>query len=97
MDRIYTVTSSDEELFINYARRNGYYYKSTQAYGDYPFINPEGVKEEVAVSVFLKPLDYGLYPYLDSLSYYCPDDGEVTNKPKGGKKFARFKLNETDK
>jgi len=87
MDRIYTVTSSDEELFINYARRNGYYYKSTQAYGDYPFINPEGVKEEVAVSVFLKPLDYGLYPYLDSLSYYCPDDGEVTNKPKGGKKY----------
>lgn len=87
MDRIYTVNSSDEELFINYAKRNGYYYKSTQQYGDYPIVTSSGEKENIRISVFLKPLDYGLYPYVDTLSYYCPEDGEVTNKRTSNKNY----------
>lgn len=79
MDRIYTATQADEEMFINYAKKNGYYYKSSQGAGDYPFVTPEGQKS-IKVSVFMNNIDYQYYPWVDTLPYFNKVTKEVTNR-----------------
>ena len=97
MDRIYTETSSDEFMFIEYAKKNGYFYKSQQQMGaDVQITTPEGNKS-VNMSVFVDSKNgegYPKYPYLDTMQFYCVADGEVTNTIKSNKRY--IQLTSTD-
>jgi len=79
MDRIYTNNSADEQLFKDFAKANGFWYKKDQnMYDDTPFIGPNG-EEEKYITVYLKPIDHNYYPYMDSLKFYNPGTGKITN------------------
>jgi len=91
MDRIYTNNSADEQLFKDFANKNGFFYKKNQdMYDDTPFIGPndDNIKE---IKVTLKAVDYNYYPYMDTLKYYDPNTGEITNIPGG-----EYNLTDTD-
>lgn len=84
MDRIYTAKDSDVYMFIEYAKSKGYLYKSSQSYGwDYDIIDGRtGNRQFVPMSVELKPESYRYYPYLDTMQYYNPKTGNITNNGK---------------
>jgi len=80
MDRIYTTYDWQIKLFIDYALKNNYIFKSKQIYGGsvIPVIN-DGKKENLIMSVNLKPNEYRYYPYVDTLQFYNPKNGILTN------------------
>jgi hypothetical protein len=79
MDRIYTNNSADEQLFKDFAKANNFWYKKDQnMYEDTPFIGPNG-EEERYITVHLKAVDHNYYPYMDSLKFYNPGTGRITN------------------
>lgn len=84
MDRIYTANDSDEYMYIEYAKNNGYYYKSQQTYGaNISIIHPDGNNEKTILEVDLKAKDYdNKYPYADTLQYYNPETGHISNNIK---------------
>jgi len=85
MDRAYTANDSDEYMFIEYAKSNGYYYKSSQTYGsDYDIVHPSGESKRTKLEVHLPPKSYENYPYVDTLQYYNPDTGVISNNYIGG-------------
>ena len=80
MDRIYTTFDWQIKLFIDYAIKNNYIYKSKQIYGGnvIPVII-DGKKEKLIMTVNLKPISYDYYPYVDTLQFYCPETGVLTS------------------
>ena len=84
MDRVYSINDFDVELFKTYARERGWLYKSRQTYGYNHNIIDSKNGEEYEWSTFImnaiiKPLKYKHYPYLDTLSIYNRETGELTN------------------
>lgn len=79
MDRIYYVNDSDVDLFKNYAKKEGWYYKHQQ--NNEPnevIINPEG--KGVISGIFVDlDTDFKYYPYMDTLRYLSKSDGYLTN------------------
>jgi len=69
MDRIYTSKDSHIKLFNKYADKNGYFYNKS-------------IKNRLdkQISVKLKPIKYNKYPFMDTLTYYLPEKGILTNK-----------------
>ena len=81
MDRVYTNDYSDEQLFIMYAKKNGWLYKSVQAYGSEPITDSlTDRSKELKMSVNIKPVEYEYYPYLDTMFYYDKNAGYLTSK-----------------
>lgn len=80
MDRIYTTQDWQIKLFIDYAIKNNYIFKSKQIYGGsvIPVIR-NGRKDKIMMSVNLKPKDYKNYPYVDTLQFYNPTTGVLTS------------------
>jgi hypothetical protein len=79
MDRIYTNNSADEQLFKDFAKANNFWYKKEQnMYEDTPFIGPND-EEEKWITVHLKAVDHNYYPYMDSMKFYNPGTGRITN------------------
>lgn len=72
MDRIYTIRDSDVNLFINYAKKNGWYYKSKQI-SDARYIVGEDV-----VKCTLNNWNFVNYPYMDTM-HLLTDNGVLTN------------------
>lgn len=85
MDRIYTNQTADEELFKQWAIKNGYWYKKEQTYSDYTefLFNKEDGTIERRQGEFSVKLDnkgeYNYYPYMDSFKYYEPKTGVLYN------------------
>jgi hypothetical protein len=80
MDRIYTNNSADEQLFKDFAKTSNFWYKKEQnMYSDTPFITNVDGEEEKYITVYLKSIDYDYYPYMDSLKFYNPGTGKITN------------------
>lgn len=71
LDRIYTNKPSDRDLFREYAKKNGWYYKAHNDSSDDPIVvSPEGETIEYEfLEVRIKRLDYPNYPYVDTLKY----------------------------
>lgn len=69
LDRIYVRDDADVYLFTEYAKKNGWLYKSNQnnmpedIYGD-----------EIKLDVELENYDFQYYPYLDTLAYKIPTE-----------------------
>jgi len=80
MDRIYTTYEWQNKLFIDYAIRNNWIYKSKQIYGGsvIPVI-VNGVKDKLVMSVKLKNMKYDYYPYVDTLQFYNPKTNILTS------------------
>ena len=85
MDRIYTIKTADEQLFKEWAIKNGYWFKSRQdfsEYTDFEFHKEDGEVEkrqgEFSVQLDIKG-EYGNYPYMDSFKYYNPYSGKLYN------------------
>lgn len=86
LDRIYTIEDSDVNLFREYAKKMGWYYKyynsSTNNNSCYA---PDG--EIVHIDISLKLENYGMtnFPYLDTLKYFDSYDGTLTYKSGNGR------------
>jgi len=72
MDRVYSTKSSHVDLFINYAKREGWLYKGEQVYGDSPIVN-DGVDRNIKMHVEIDNTDFKYYPFVDTLRYYYPN------------------------
>lgn len=84
LDRIYTANDSDEYMFKEYAKAKGYYTKKYQSYDDpMRFITPSGDEVNAIVEADLKPKDFKKnYTYMDTMKYYNPETGNITNDNK---------------
>lgn len=84
MDRQYTIKDSDVQKFRNYAKEQGWCYKSYNNHHSYGTVNIEGVDKNVGMTVKVKPFkdgdyDYLKYPYMDTFRRYNPNDGYFYN------------------
>lgn len=70
MDRIYTTNDYDVNLFIEYANKNDWYYKSSQNYS-YKSFDIKGSKSFPSnkLSIKLNNFKFKYYPYLDTLAF----------------------------
>lgn len=85
MDRIYTVNDFDVELFKDYAKRNGWFYKDRQTFGWNNCIidSRDGSKhtaKTLTLQVELTDKKMRYYPYLDTLSVYNRKTGILNNR-----------------
>ncbi len=86
MDRIYTIKDSDVQLFRDWARENGWYAKQYNSSTDSgKAIAPDGSNVDLGtITVDIKRGMYEAYPYLDTLKYFKPGDGTLSNRRTGG-------------
>ena len=79
MDRIYTIDSSDEELFKKYAESNGWWSKGSQnSSSNFTAVRGSESKNPVYVVQLLRSYD-DEYPYLDTLCYLNDNTGKLSN------------------
>jgi hypothetical protein len=86
MDRIYTIKDSEVSLFKDWAKENGWYSKQYNSSTDSGRANaPDGMQVDLGTLVVdIKKGMYEAYPYLDTLKYFNPVDGTLSNV-RGGK------------
>lgn len=86
MDRIYTIKDSEVSLFKGWAKENGWYSKFYNSSTDSGLANaPDGMQVDLGTLVVdIKKGMYEAYPYLDTLKYFNPVDGTLSNV-RGGK------------
>ena len=90
MDRIYVNNSKDEELFKEFAKKNGFVYKRNQDFSKYGFLfNGEDAKI-TRLDVRLEYNSFEYYPYIDTLANYTPWNSNLNNI------HGEYTLNETD-
>lgn len=71
MDRVYTNDYSDEQIFIDFAKKNNWLYKSSQSMGyNISIIDPEKSEnnnERIDMFVKINPFRFRKFPYFDTL------------------------------
>jgi hypothetical protein len=83
MDRVYTTHEWQNKLFIDYAIKNNWIYKSKQIYGGSVIpVVINGKKEKIVMSANFKKGKYDYYPYVDTLQFYNPKTGEISSDVK---------------
>ena len=91
MDRIYTIHEYQIDLFKEYAKKNGWLYKSRQSYGNEPIVD---TKTSESNYMYLTVKDIKLnkeYPYLDTLRYLNQDEKILSSE-----KISDIKLLDTN-
>lgn len=86
MDRVYTHSDADFDLFRQYAERKGWYRRPTNDYNySQEMIDPDGKKVNMGhLKVQIAKGDYDYYPYVDTLRHYNDYKGILsTEKIKG--------------
>jgi len=88
MDRQYTIKDSDVQKFRNYAKEQGWCYKSYNNHHSCETVNINGEDRNVGMTVKIEPFkvsgviedyDYIRYPYMDTFRRYNPNDGFFYN------------------
>ena len=79
MDRQYTIKDSDVQKFKNYAKEQGWCYKSYNNHHSYSTVNIEGEDKNVQMTVQVKDKDYNRYPYMDTFRRYDVSNGILHN------------------
>ena len=83
MDRIYTIRTADILLFTEYCNSKGYLHKESQNYSSTtPFIE-NGIEldgQDSKVVITLKKGEYSPYPYMDTMKFYSPETGVISNR-----------------
>lgn len=77
MDRIYTASDSDDNIFVNYAIENEYIYRNTPA-GGYIYLHKGKEIDPGTLTVKLDDYDFDNYPYLDTLRFLS-SEGVLSN------------------
>jgi hypothetical protein len=73
MDRVYSLYDSDVQLFRDWARENGWYYKlSNSSVASSYAISPKGERESLNLTVDIRSGEYDKYPYLDTFKFWDP-------------------------
>lgn len=83
MDRIYTIRTADILLFKEYCNSKGYYHKERQDYSSVTsfVLNGDELDDyESKVVITLKKKSYEAYPYMDTMKYYNPVTGLISNR-----------------
>ena len=81
MDRIYSTDESVCEVFKIWATKNNYVYKRNQTMGCETFVLRGKEISNPKIFWYLKNNDFDKYPYIDTLSYYNPTNGFISNQP----------------
>jgi hypothetical protein len=85
MDRIYTNSDSDVELFRQFAKKNGWYCKYyNQSSANTLAYTPDGSSVSLELKVTLSPQGYEYYPYLDTFKFYNPNTYVITTEKING-------------
>lgn len=84
MDRVYVNSDDDEMLFTNYAKKQGWYCKEAQKYGETGTIIPGSVSRVIDLDVVLDNVDFNLYPYVDTLRYFYRDEKLMSSSDRYG-------------
>jgi hypothetical protein len=83
MDRIYIIRTADVLLFIEYCNSKGYLHKESQTYSSMtPFVD-NGIElddHDSKVVITLNKGGYCPYPYMDTMKYFNPDTGVISNR-----------------
>lgn len=97
MDRIYTNDFSDQQVYIDYAKKNGWLYKSSQSMGANISIIDSLTDNQSHITMMAQlniETLYEQFPYMDTLCYYSPTNGKISNKTKIYD--SQYNLTETD-
>ena len=86
MDRVYFANDFILNMFINYAMKNGWYYKLESMENVMNVVFNNKIKR-VTMVVKVKNIKYEHYPFIDNIGFYDPKTGTLTNNPKYLKKF----------
>jgi hypothetical protein len=79
LDRVYTINDSDVNLFREYAKENGWYYKYYNNSSDSGLsIAPDGERISLDLTVDITKGRYDAYPYLDTLKHFDPKKGTLS-------------------
>lgn len=81
MDRIYTNSDSDQDLFKQFATRNNFWHKKVQNSDEnFDMIKGQEVKKDPVIVVNLKSWTE-TFPYVDTLKFFNLYTGELSNSP----------------
>ena len=80
MDRIYTTSDSDVELFKQFAQKNGWYYKDSQSMTPRETITDGTSSGKWSLNVQLNDVDWSYYPYVDTLCFCYPEENLLSNE-----------------
>lgn len=80
MDRIYTSRDSDVDLFKEFGKKNGFWWKRTQD-SDNDFVMENGTESinNPSLTIQLKDSDFEYYPYLDTFYMLDENYDRLTN------------------
>jgi len=79
MDRQYTIKESDVQKFRNYAKEQGWCYKSYNNHHSLSTVTIDGVEKNVDMTIKVATKDYNRYPYMDTFKRYDVDNGILHN------------------
>jgi hypothetical protein len=80
VDRIYTNNDSDIELFKQFAQSKGWFYKTYQdSSGNLLLTDGKTRKTDDIYTCNLEKVDFGSYPYVDSMKYLSLNEKCLTN------------------
>jgi predicted nucleotidyltransferase len=96
MDRQYTILQSDVLKFTNYAKENGWAYKTYNNHHSYSNITFNGEEKNCDIVVKVKVEDYDQYPYMDTLKRFNPKTGELFNDTEKDGNKGQYLLEDTD-
>jgi hypothetical protein len=96
MDRQYTILQSDVVKFTNYAKENGWAYKTYNNHHSYSNITFNGEEKNCDIVVKVKVEDYDQYPYMDTLKRFDPKTGELFNDIDKDDHEGQYLLEDTD-
>lgn len=99
MDRIYYTQESDVNIFIDYAKEHGWWYKPSQAKEVFSFVKDGEVCERPITTKLKNHGIFAKYPYLDTMCFYTPETGRLSSSrgkparsPKTGETMERYQL-----
>ena len=78
MDRIYYTRESDVNIFIDYAKEHGWWYKPSQAKEISSFVKDGVVCDRPISTKLTRRGNFDKYPYMDTMCFYTPTTGRLS-------------------
>ncbi len=96
MDRQYTIEQSDVIKFTNYAKENGWAYKTYNNHHSYSNITYLGKEMNCEMVTKVEKKNYDEYPYMDTFKRFDPTTGELFNDTDKDDHEGQYLLEDTD-
>jgi hypothetical protein len=96
MDRIYSNADHHMNTLKDYAKKKGWLYKQQQTFSNPAYIDPvDDSKHTLTLACRLRPMEFGTYPYMDTMIYYSPSTGRLASSPGKYVGHKRLKIQST--